>query len=499
MPFSVTYEKAAFFSAIANTLFWLGVLILPTANSVFLASIFSSISCFYFFWKFLVEGNGFSDQLGFASLCLQLVLCFSFVFSSFFNLTFLNTSVEDLLWSMKISPLAYAIAVLFCMQSAILFAVFGFNSPVKEKQMLLAERIHSVAYHRTCMILVLGIMIFLFQAFFVLSGLIDVRRIGFGTESGLPWFVPIFEFSKSFSIPICALLAIQSFSVYQKKNKCSLICVLVLLLATNLFILFFSSRREFISSLFLFAIYFLFFNKNIQNRKWFAIFTIILSFFSIPILNAINGMRTLSGDELTSLQKIYYVFSNQIYKIKTDGFLVEEERENYAYRPLVLGIHASVMEMPPNTKDYLYGENLLNSFFWSLPSFIVPMKENLLVQENLLYESLPNMLFFTDQANSLNLEAYSDFGWFGPIVYVSFYSLIWYVSLLILLKIKSSVAVLAGFCIYPPFWCQSLAEGSTIGFLNVFRFFLICTFLIYISQPVFEIVKQSFQGRNFPR
>ncbi len=127
------------------------------------------------------------------------------------------------------------------------------------------------------------------------------------------------------------------------------------------------------------------------------------------------------------------------------------------------------------------------------------MKENLLVQENLLYESLPNMLFFTDQANSLNLEAYSDFGWFGPIVYVSFYSLIWYVSLLILLKIKSSVAVLAGFCIYPPFWCQSLAEGSTIGFLNVFRFFLICTFLIYISQPVFEIVKQSFQGRNFPR
>jgi len=499
MPFSVTYEKAAFFSAIANTLFWLGVLFFPSAGSVFLASAISSISCFYFLWKFLVEGNGFSDQLGFASLCLQLALCFSFVFSSFFNVVFLNTSVKDLLWSMKISPEAYAIAVLFCMQSAILFAVVGFNSPVKEKQMLLAERIHSIAYQKTSMILVLGLIIFLFQAFFVLSGLIDVRRIGFGAEGGLPWFVPIFEFSKSFSIPICALLAIQSFTVFQKKNKCSLNFVLLLLLATNLYILFFTSRREFISSIFLFAIYFLFFNKNIRNRKWFAILTIILLFLSIPVLNAINAMRTLAGDELTSLQKIYYVISDQVYKIKTDGLLVEEERENYAYRPLILGIQASVMEMPANTRNYLYGENLLNCFIWSLPSFIAPMKENLLVQEDLFYESLPNVLFFTDQANSLNLEAYSDFGWFGPIVYVSFYSLLWYVALLVLLKIKSPVAALAGFCVFPPFWCQSLAEGSTIGFLNVFRFFIFCTLLIYICQPVLEIAKHSFQCRKFPK
>ena len=499
MPFSVTYEKAAFFSAISNTLFWLGVLFLPSAGSVFLASAISSISCFYFFWKFLVEGNGFSDQLGFASLCLQLALCFSFVFSSIFNLVFLNTSVEDLLWSMKISPEAYAIAVLFCMQSAILFAVVGFNSPVKEKQMLLAQRIHSIAYQNTSMILWLGLMIFLFQAFFVLSGLIDVRRIGSGAEGGLPWFVPIFEFSKSFSVPICALLAIQSFSVFEKKNKSSLICVLFLLLVTNLYILFFSSRREFISFLFLFAIYFLFFNKNIRNRKWFVIVTIILSLFSIPVLNAINGMRTLTGDELTSLQKIYYVISDQVYKIKTDGLLVEEEWENYAYRPLILGIQASVMDMPSNTKNYLYGENLFNCLIWSLPSFIAPMKENLLVQEDLFYESLPNVLFFTDQANSLNLEAYSDFGWFGPIVYVSFYSLVWYVTLLVLLKINSPVAALAGFCVYPPFWFQSLAEGSTIGFLNVFRFFLFFTFLIFICQPLWEIAKHSFQGRRFSK
>jgi hypothetical protein len=487
-------ENSALICGIANFLIWLGVLFWPIPNTVIFASAISSLACIYFFWKFLVVGNCFYDQLGFASLCLQLALCFSFIFAGIINLVFLNTGIEDLLKSMKITSEAYATAMLFCMQTAIFFALSGLFSPIKKRQIILAERIKYILNSPTRNILFIGLIISFFQAGFIFLGLIDVRRINYGMEGGLPWFVPIFEFSKSFSIPLSSLLTTH-FSLRSRTiNKSFILVVLFLLIGTNLYILFFSTRREFISSVILFAVYLIYFNKSLLHRSNFAILAIISLFLFIPVLNAINSMRSLGGSDLTSSQKFYFVIENQFKKIKVDGILVEDERENYAYRPLILGIQATVMDMPINAKKYLYGENLLNSIIWALPSFIVSNKNNILIQEDLFYESLPNLLFFTDQANSINLEAYSDFSWAGPFVYVIFYSLIWYITLVILLNFKNSFSFLSGFCVYPPFWCQCLAEGSTLGFLNVFRFFLFSVILMIIIVPIVGIARRSLVG-----
>lgn len=210
----------------------------------------------------------------------------------------------------------------------------------------------------------------------------------------------------------------------------------------------------------------------------FSLLIILLLSFLFPLFSIffafINYARTFRGVSIDPAQ-----FLSLFTDFLSDSVFVADasarSAENLSSRPLVLWPLAASISMAINglNSDYLYFQDLLNSFLNSLPRFIYPFKAELLLQENLLYSYFP---FSTvDTADSPYLYSFASFGILGLFVYPLFIGLLYWSFLQIAsISINKSTGVFSffssalAFSTVSTFAVRSYGESSTSSLIRLF-------------------------------
>ena len=155
--------------------------------------------------------------------------------------------------------------------------------------------------------------------------------------------------------------------------------------------------------------------------------------------------------------------------------------DNLSSRTLLLWPLAAAISMSDNRPniDYMYFQDIWNSFLNTIPGPLFPEKSSIIVNENLLYRYFPFADFNIDCADTPFIYAFGSFGILGIFIYPLIISLGYYLSILIVVNISSLLpGFLRSFCLF--FAISILITFSTICSTEV----QLTTIFRYLEMPV---------------
>jgi hypothetical protein len=150
--------------------------------------------------------------------------------------------------------------------------------------------------------------------------------------------------------------------------------------------------------------------------------------------------------------------------------------DNLSSRPLLLWPLAAAISMSDNRPniDYMYFQDIWNSFLTTIPGPLFPEKSSIIVNENLLYRYFPFADYNIDVADTPFLYAFASFGVLGIFIYPLIISLGYYLSISIVVHISSLLpAFLRSFCLFfaiSIFITFSTVSCSEIQLTTIFRY-----------------------------
>ena len=139
------------------------------------------------------------------------------------------------------------------------------------------------------------------------------------------------------------------------------------------------------------------------------------------------------------------------------------------------------MNLPENRKNFIFGENIINSIAQALPRVFFPDKRLYPIQEDLIYKHFP--IGTTDTSDSPYFYAYLDFGYAGLFIYPLLLACMWWLVLMIFhLPYISAVGALVLACTWIPLFTISLGESAITGYIVTLRnSILVLPFLMVFS------------------
>jgi hypothetical protein len=345
-------------------------------------------------------------------------------FSALFTASVVIIDVKDY-------ALSFAFVFLFIFFSAI-FSRFSFIMKAEALfKVYVIERL-SAAGLVTWSLSLAGVATALISASFM--GLISIRGLAaefYSDRRILPWWYVLL----TFLVSILPLLLSQVFS--RLKSVLSLPGIIGLLgLITGLYYSSLFGRFPLLSFVILIPFCWITIQRprlNFTPRRLLLVCAMSLTFFIVlPFLNSffsfINIYRVNQG---LYTNPILYIASYLEFARSSDSLsaAISKSAENLTSRPLVLWPLAASIKMAfqGHNLGYLYFDDLFNSALNSLPRFLFPGKENLLLQESLLYSRFP--FADVDTADSPYLYAFASFGIFGAFMYPLLISLLYWLFL----------------------------------------------------------------------
>ena len=317
-----------------------------------------------------------------------------------------------------------ALAQAYANAFAIVFWILGrrlhYSGVIDSVYQNVATCLHD--YKRTLLTLVVAILIcqlYLFNINVVVYGGKDLATEGEPTHPLLALITPLVSI-----LPF--VLAYYTRGYFQAGRwVAGMFFILLLLGELNWFFLF--GRR---SILYFFILLFAGFgHANVLTGSSIVknIVPICISLFVIlTIADTYHKMRSVYGFQ--NLQRMNLVDSLTNLKTNTDDEKYDSIRKmnlsvRSAYSSLALGQFVNLFRTTPHQP--LAGQILMNSILLATPSDFLIDKKSVLAKEA-LYESSYS-LRLTDISETLYLEAFIDFGWFGGFLYAGFIFLLFYI------------------------------------------------------------------------
>jgi hypothetical protein len=492
----VTKTNKIVIVSLFNLIIWVGTYLVASPEIILLSSILTSITSIGVLIIEFFKKNLILDMLSLGSLFLQIFLSLSFIVAAAHGVS-LDWELLDLIDTIKVTSSSYALAMSYSMACAFFLALIACIPYIKKINQSLGSSLFEVFSLPTKTLLVLGYSVVVIEIIFLALGLIDIR--GFsdqsikGNENILPWYASIYDLVKNINIPIGVLLICKAINQkgFRLRNLFIYISAGIIMLM-SIYLGGLEGRRAMLLPVILFPLYLVFYNRDNKKTLLILVSLVLLFVFMRPVFSIVNYMRWSGGNGASAITNV----SDAINDFFSDRMIKEgedvRELENLATRPLVLGVVATSMSVPFDSVKFLKGQMLINNIIWSIPRKLFPKKEDYLILENLLYEEFEDPIFFDDQADSFELYAYSEFGYFGWIIYPMIFSAAWILVACNLLIIKNRIAFILLFSIWPSYWIFNLVEGTPADFLVRFRTSIII-FALYI---LYVKVTKKHANRN---
>lgn len=252
-------------------------------------------------------------------------------------------------------------------------------------------------------------------------------------EGYVAWYIPFFSMMIWAQVAFNALFLIRI--NIEKRNRFYYLFFITSVSLTT-FILSMMGRRELITVVVLSLFWYIFFSGAIPrvNIKIIIIAIIIgpILFQAFLVFNFIRGSEIESSfikdASIVDIVQVAYVQFNTNSTNKAEEQL--RTAQNLATRPLVLNPLARAQSLPTKGKEFLFGENLLNSFIWAVPRILFKDKSDYLVLEDLMNRNFP--IGNVDTSNSAYLDSYLDYGWLGIFIYPLVLAFLWCIALLLI-------------------------------------------------------------------
>jgi hypothetical protein len=258
-----------------------------------------------------------------------------------------------------------------------------------------------------------------FELFFYVTGLIGTQLSGgfIVEDDHVTWYTSIYNFVNFFHIFLNILLL-------KNKKEMSFGYKIFLLISFILsFISFgFSLRRNIIVYFILnFILYFVIGNnKKIHPLKIFFS-TLIGIFIMVQSFTFLTTVRS-SGLIDSNKSLIEIIREGQVLPSLSDdnisGYGSSVLKENLSFRMLNNHELATLFYYKSDNKNqFLKGKLFLTEIIKTIPSIMLPSKDNFEGGESLITQITDSPLYYIDTVDSLQTSSYADFGLFGLVIY----------------------------------------------------------------------------------
>lgn len=437
-------------------------------------------------------------MLGFLKIggvSLLAMMSLGWLMALLFNLSALGKSLsEALVQDVGTTLPAYAGAVAYVLVFAAVLAGLGELSLIRTLESQAVARLRAAKGIRHRKLLQLIVVICALDAWLVLTGVISYRSFAVeGFEEGrIAWYLPMLQIMFATQVGLNAL-AISQMARGAVRSKISMTVVAASVLLV-LFVYFTQGRSLFIFSAVLHVYWTFFFIGRTPrlSRLIVPALTVIPLLYTGTLLNNFMRGSAVSGLDVQTIGFMAFV-KNVVQLWQSDQSLRELEKArsavNLASRPLVAHPLAKSLVLPSHRKNFLLGENLINSAVWAMPRAIVPDKDRYPIQENLLYANFP--IGSKDTADSPYLYAYVDFGYAGVFIYPVLLSGFW-VAVLLLARLPhiSSLGVLVIACVWVSLFTLFLGESALTVWFSALRNMLIALPFIIVLAKLFQFPRR---------
>lgn len=324
----------------------------------------------------------------------------------------------------------------------------------------------------------------LFPLYLVLSNRLGLRgtMTDLLSETGQSWWRPLL----SLSLQLLPLTLGLTFALPQSHKFSKILSIIFLML--GFYVSFTISRRSIVyfSAVLLYTYSYLHlcFTGKWPKLRILAIAILFAATVLPSLLLFFQYIRTISLEAI-SLPYLFSLYNNFVGDTQLYLNIESAQAANFVARPL---LHVSLAEMFRLDSFRLsYFTDVNNSLLLSLPSFLIPFKDQLVSPKELLAVSFG---FFTDFRSSPQTFAYQSFGFFGAFMY-PFLHIFLYITLLFLFY-QARITNIAGI---PSFlllasWVFGLVvtgfpEGTTAAIIySVFSIIAIITIVVLIKAMV---------------
>lgn len=436
------------------------------------------------------------------AVSLLIIMSAGWLLAQLFSLSTLGQSLSaTLMLEIGTTLPAYACAVSYALAFAAMLGAFGGFGFIRSLEKNAVARLVAARQVRLSKLILLIAVICALEIWLILTDFISYRTFNVeGYDEGIvAWYLPILQIIFVSQIGLNALAVGKIVDVSRRRSRIFMTVVATSILLAH-FVSFTQGRSPFILCALLHYYWTIFFMGHIPGLRK----TILVALMALPILFTgtlmFNFMRSSAVSDVDIKTAGFTTFlSIAVQAWKSDQLLRAAEKkrsaENLATRPLVAHPLATSMALAANRKDFLVGQNIINSAIWSIPSIIFPEKRKYPIQENLLYANFP--IGIADTADSPYLYAYADFGYFGIFIYPALLAGIW-VAVLMLMRISqiSSLGVLVFACIWISLFTLSVGESSMLSWFSTLRNGLISLPLIIMVANIFRFPRRGNRTKS---
>ncbi|MDO6739311.1 O-antigen polymerase [Wenyingzhuangia sp. 2_MG-2023] len=380
-----------------------------------------------------------------------------FVLKNSLSHTFKNGSIKTDLYN-------YVLAIIYITIFSCVLSLLGGIKKIKEGEALLYHKIKKIEILDDKKIRVVLIFLFAIQMLLISLGIIGQRTLNIESfqEGKIPFWLPFFNTSLFVYKVFLVLFAIRIKSFYSKRM------IETLLYLAPIFFISFSAGRRPIVYLFVFLIYWWYlFGKTIKLKV--AMIALLL----MPVVSGVFVFSQFvrnykihfnsSAEGIDMFMEAYELFSNSP---KIMEKYEDESIENIAFRPLIAWPLSACFAY--ENKSFTYGENIFNSLIWVIPGPLIPNKKDYPVQEGLLYQHFK--IGTLDTADSLYLSAYTEFSYFGVLIYPLLIYFLWAILLKFNLKLNfNTYFLIISIGVFFELVVLKLGESALTGWFSGFR------------------------------
>lgn len=445
-----------------------------------IASVWGSLIMLLCFFNVIGKSVEMVRFLRIGAIALSIVQNLSWVTASSIHKFSLNLSIEKTLSGAMMGGLTfsnYALAIFYVCVFSTVIAYLGSLKIVNEKEKIVCNSLLQLRDMPIINLRYILTVLTVIDIVLIFTGVIGQRSIIIeGNEEGQQslWIV-------LYDSVMPAQIIFNSLLLYRlQKDESNFFnwIILVLSILFLSYVYFTKGRSAFVFSITAFGYWYYFFLGG--KPKVIRLVIIILVLYPIisQILLFSNFIRGVNGFSDWQSRSAIELLPEAWERFSSSTSLLKEEEasttSNLASRPLVTIPLALCIQYPEERKSFTLGEDIKNSFIWVIPSAIFPDKKSYPIQENLLYQHFRiGRDMEQDTADSIYLSSYTEFSWFGLIIYPSLLFLLWYgmTTLFTSWKLKGFISVI-NISMFFTLFILNIGEGSIMSWLVALRSFV---------------------------
>jgi hypothetical protein len=491
---SLSITNKEWLMCLIPTPLWAAAVVTSLESIATVAALTGAILSFLWVRRFISSRVLLLSYMKLGAISLLAIMSLSWLVSAYFSYSVGKDITFTLEQIIGTSVSAYSGAVLYSLFFAASLAMIGRSSFIQQAERGAIRKLLEIQSVPTDRFRTFLIGLSALDAALILNGVVSYRAFNVaGYEEGrLAWFIPILEITASLQVGINSLVLYKILQTKSGEKKAATIAVAATSIALTMFMAFTRGRLEFIFC-------------AISHLYWYCFFLgrlpkvsriILILFLSIPILytgSLLNNFIRSGSINVGDFKdvSILSLIGTAISEWQVDSTLQDLEKarsaENLGSRPLIANPLAKSMELPIEQQDFMYGINLRNSFIWAVPSAIFPNKAEYPVQENLLYVYFP--IGTEDTADSPYLYAYTDFGYFGLIIYPLVLAFLWSMALIVT-RMSSPWITLLIACMWFSYFTIYIGEASIVGWFTNLRNLVIILPLGIAAEKFFSLSRR---------